>query len=302
MTTFLAASAAALLFAAAPIDARLVGTWTTESQVLTVLDRDGTGRSEDGPLRWSAAGGVLTLTDSSGRSDSAAYRVEGDRLSLTMGGSTVQLRRLAPAPAAPKSGGPTPAVGPVGAGPATTGRTPARALRFNGRALGAGELATLERLERSIGRVPDGDYWYDTRTGASGRWGGPGLAFLPSGLQLGGELPAGASGGGQGTLTGVFVNGRELHPVDVAGLQELVGQVLPGRWWVDGAANYGLEGGPPAGNLMAIARARQRAGQGGGRAWSKHYEGTTPRGNMNLASDGNTTCVSVSGYSHCTGE
>jgi hypothetical protein len=181
------------------------------------------------------------------------------------------------------------------------GATP-RGVRFNGRALKDRELKTLGSLERSIGRLPDGEYWYDARTGASGRWGGPALAFLPAGLELGGPVPAGASGGGTGKLTGVFVNGRELHPIDVAGLQELLGGVLPGRWWVDASGNYGPEGGPPAGNLLAIAQARQRAGQGGGRAWSKHYEGVTPRDNMNMASDGTTTCVSLSGYSRCTGE
>lgn len=176
----------------------------------------------------------------------------------------------------------------------------ARKIRFNNRLLGAAELATLERLERGVGRLDDGAYWYDPRTGASGRWGGPALAFLPPGLMLGGPLPAEASGGGQGTLTGVFVNGRELHPIDVMGLQQLIGQVWPGRWWVDAQGNYGLEGGPPLGNLMLLARAHRSGG--GGQAWSKHYEGTTPGGNMNLASDGTTTCVSTSGYSHCTGE
>jgi len=175
-----------------------------------------------------------------------------------------------------------------------------RKVRVNNRLLGASELATLERLERGVGRLDDGAYWYDPRTGASGRWGGPALAFLPPGLALGGPLPAEASGGGQGTLTGVFVNGRELHPVDVLGLQQLIGQVWPGRWWVDAQGNYGLEGGPPLGNLMLLARAHRSSS--GGQAWSKHYEGTTPGQNMNLASDGTTTCVSTPSYSRCTGE
>ena len=175
-----------------------------------------------------------------------------------------------------------------------------RKVRVNNRLLGASELATLERLERGVGRLDDGAYWYDPRTGASGRWGGPALAFLPPGLALGGPLPAEASGGGQGTLTGVFVNGRELHPVDVLGLQQLIGQVWPGRWWVDAQGNYGLEGGPPLGNLMLLARAHRSSS--GGQAWSKHYEGTTPAQNMNLASDGTTTCVSTPSYSRCTGE
>jgi len=177
-----------------------------------------------------------------------------------------------------------------------------RKVRFNGRLLAGAELATLQQLERGGPRVQDGEYWYDARTGAAGKWGGPALTFLPPGLVLGGPLPADASGGGRGTLTGVFVNGRELHPVDVMGLQQLIGQVLPGRWWVDAQGNYGLEGGPPLGNLMVLARARQgRGGSGGPQAWSKHYEGITPGQNMNLASDGTTTCFSVGGDTRCTG-
>ncbi len=124
------------------------------------------------------------------------------------------------------------------------------------------------------------------------------LAFLPPGLTLGGPVPADASGGGQGALTGVFINGRELHPLDVVGLQQLIGQVWPGRWWVDAQGNYGLENGPALGNLALLARAHQSSGSR--QAWSKHYEGTSPGGNMNLAST--TTCVSTANYSHCTGE
>jgi hypothetical protein len=177
-----------------------------------------------------------------------------------------------------------------------------RQVSFNGHALNARQLKTLAGVEKSIGHIQDGKYWYDPMTGSAGRWGGPTLAFLPAGLDLGGPVPANASGGGRGALTGVFVNGRELHPLDVAGLQELVGAVYPGRWWVDAQGNYGMEGGPLLGNLVVLAQSRRGTGPGGNRAWSKHYEGTTPGSNMNLASDGTTTCVSVSGYSRCTGE
>ncbi len=123
-----------------------------------------------------------------------------------------------------------------------------RKVRFNKHLLGPAELEALERLERGIGRLDDGAYWYDPRTGASGRWGGPTLAFLPP----------------------------------------------------DAQGNYGLENGPALGNLALLARAHQ--GSGGRQAWSKHYEGTSPGGNMNLASDGTTTCVSTANYSRCTGE
>jgi TolB-like protein len=199
-------------------------------------------------------------------------------------------------------GGAPRAASPTRAEPARPARSPERRVKFNGRALAGEQAKTLARLELAIGRIPDGEYWYDARTGASGKWGGPTLAFLPAGLDLGAALPANASGGGRGTLTGVFINGRELHPVDVMGLREIIGTVLPGHWWVDSQGTYGLEGGPPLGNLAVIAQQRRSAGQGGSRAWSKRYEGATPRDNMNMASDGTTTCVSVSGYSRCTGE
>jgi hypothetical protein len=195
--------------------------------------------------------------------------------------------------------------GPPGAGEPKGGPSShERRIRFNGRSLTAEQARTLAQLERFIGRIPDGSYWYDPRSGASGRWGGPALAFLPAGLDLGGPLPANASGGGKGMLTGVFVNGRELHPIDVLGLQELVGGAAPGRWWVDAQGYFGQEGGPPVGNLVAMARARRASGQGGKTAWSKHMDMGTGRSsdNLNMASDGTTTCVSVSGYSRCTGE
>jgi len=176
-----------------------------------------------------------------------------------------------------------------------------RQVSINGRAPGPRQLRTLARLEPVVGRLESGAYWYDPVSGASGRWGGPALVLLPAGLDLGGPLPPNASGGGHGRLTGVFVNGRELHPIDVQVLLQLLGEVWPGRWFVDARGNYGREGGPIMGNLVRIARARQQAGRGGS-AWSTRYEGTTPGRNMGVASDGTTTCVSVSGYSSCTGD
>jgi hypothetical protein len=307
MATLVGAAMAVLLVAGPGTDPKLVGTWTSGGQTFMVLNADGTGQMEEGPVRWSAAGGILSVTASDGSAERVPYQVEGDTLTMALSAGQAQLTRARATPAAPENGAaPTPPRA-GGAKPSKAAAAPgtaasSRAIRFNGRALEPAELRTLEQLERFIGRIPDGDYWYDPRTGASGRWGGPALAFLPAGLELGGAVPADASGGGKGTLTGVFMNGREVHPVDVAGFQSLVGAVLPGRWWVDAQGNYGLEGGPPMGNLVAMAQARRRAGQGGGNAWSKRYEGTTPGQNMNLASDGTTTCVSVSGYSRCTGE
>jgi hypothetical protein len=298
MTTLLAAATAALLAAGPQTDPKLVGTWASGGETFMVLSADGTGQMEEGPVRWTAAAGVLSVMAPDGSADRVPYQVAGDTLTLALSTGTSQLMRIKGPLLDPRKTAAGAAKGAATPGAAS----PSRAVRINGRPLAASELQTLEKVERFVGRIPDGDYWYDPRTGASGRWGGPALAFLPAGLELGGALPANASGGGQGNLTGVFMNGREVHPIDVAGFQGLVGAVLPGRWWVDASGNYGLEGGPPMGNLVAMAQARRRAGQGGGTAWSKRYEGITPGQNMNLASDGTTTCVSVSGYSRCTGE
>lgn|GEM_PF-1104858 len=150
-----------------------------------------------------------------------------------------------------------------------------RRVRFNQRLLSAGERALLEKLEATYRfHLPDGEYWYDEVSGASGRWGGPTLGFLPAGLSLGGKLPANASGGG----TGVFVNGRELHPLDVAALSQL-GPVLRGRWFVDRDGNVGVEGGPVLFNLIAAARAAQSRGGRGGGAWGHSFTDGSGRNN-----------------------
>lgn len=121
--------------------------------------------------------------------------------------------------------------------------------------------ATLTQLEAAgAPRVPDGRYWYDRVSGAWGLEGGFTRGFVAAGLALGGPLPADISGGG----TGVFINGRELHPVDLAGLQQLTGPVAPGRYWVDAQGYAGLEGGPAIANLRALAAQlyRQNGGVG----------------------------------------
>jgi hypothetical protein len=118
------------------------------------------------------------------------------------------------------------------------------------------DTSTLHDLDIRVGqRVPSGDYWYDPRCGACGAVGGPTAAFLPAGLALGGALQANASGGGNGTTTGVFCNGRELHPADVMGLSRL-GPVNRGRYWLDALGNWGMEGSEwPLGNLRQAAAA-----------------------------------------------
>lgn len=129
---------------------------------------------------------------------------------------------------------------------------------INGRVASAQDLAALARYEQIWGApVPPGSYWYDSKTGAIGRWGGPAAGFLAPGLGLGGGIaPSSASGGGSGRLSGVFINGRELHPIDVQGLSAFIGMPLSlGRFWVDAQGNFGPEGGPASGNLFWLAQA-----------------------------------------------
>jgi len=121
-------------------------------------------------------------------------------------------------------------------------------VRINGVAVLADLLRTYEQRYRL--RVIPGDYWYDRRSGAWGITGGPALGFAPPGLELGGKLRADASNGD----TGIFVNGRELHRVDIALLQQIT-IVIPGRYWLNANGDYGFEGGPALGNFVALIQA-----------------------------------------------
>ena len=154
-----------------------------------------------------------------------------------------------------------------------------RNLSFNGERLDARGIALVERLELTHGvRLPDGAYWYDAKTGALGNWGGPAVGLIAAGLPLGGSLKADCSGG----TTGVFVNGRELHPTEVAQLTALVGPFQRGRYWADAQGNVGLEGGPALVNLVAVSKRRS-----GGRNWSRTADYGT--GRTHVGGDGNTT-------------
>lgn len=151
-----------------------------------------------------------------------------------------------------------------------------RHIEINGRKATAKDLATIAEIERATGQpARDGKYWYDRKTGALGVWGGPTVTFLAPNLPLGGPLPANASGGGDGSLTGVFINGRELHPADVQALAGMLGTpIVPGRWWVDARGNAGQEGGPAIMNLVQLAQQNGRSyyksdGKGGSAFVSK---------------------------------
>jgi hypothetical protein len=88
------------------------------------------------------------------------------------------------------------------------------------------------------------------------------MGFIAAGLDLGGPLRSDASGGG----TSVFVNGRALHPTDLAALQRITGPINPGRYFINAQGLAGYEGGPPQWNLVAMAGA-QGGGGGGSSTW-----------------------------------
>lgn len=147
----------------------------------------------------------------------------------------------------------------------------------------------VQALERQFGvRVAPGDYWYDRLSGAFGLMGGPGLGFTMPGLEVGGPLAPDASGRG----TGVFVNGRELHPLDVAALMPLVGTVYPGRYWLSYDGTYGFENGPAVGNLIYLARQAY-----GGRGYNRntYFGHLGSDGQTSYFFDSDTGCSVISG-------
>ena len=131
------------------------------------------------------------------------------------------------------------------------------------------DSATISQLEKTYHvTFVSGSYWYDKLTGAFGRKGGPCTGVGIPGLQLGGPLKPDASGGG----SNVFINGRDLHPQDVQGLQTFM-QVIPGRYWMDAYGNFGYENYPSIlGNVYLLYKAKFSGGAKGSyyknNAWS----------------------------------
>lgn len=132
-------------------------------------------------------------------------------------------------------------------------------MKVNGVAL---DDATRGALAAAYGAVPDGAYWYDPMIGLWGVEGGPGIGRILPLLDFGAALAANASGGGDGRLTGVFINGREIHPQELQLLTQMFGYVTPGRYWLNAQLVGGYEGGPPQFDLRALAA--QNAGGAGG--------------------------------------
>ncbi|MCZ6818109.1 MAG: DUF4412 domain-containing protein [Calditrichaeota bacterium] len=119
-----------------------------------------------------------------------------------------------------------------------------RQVFINGKRL---QAATLQALERLYGvRVRDGHYWYDRTAGLWGLEGGPAAGRMQPGHDLGGPLPPDASR----SHTGVFINGRQIHILELQALSQMFGWVRPGRYWLNAQGIGGHEGGPAQFNLM----------------------------------------------------
>jgi hypothetical protein len=154
------------------------------------------------------------------------------------------------------------------AAPPTAAAGGQRHVVINDQRLSDEDLAQAEQTYRI--RIPDADYWYDRVLGAWGVKNGPTMGFISAGLDLGGALRPDASGGG----TNVVVNGRELHPYDLAALQQITGPIAPGRYFITAQGLAGYEGGPPTWDLAALA-ARSGSSGGGTNSWQSGLTGAS---------------------------
>jgi len=176
---------------------------------------------------------------------------------LLVGGSALILLGLAGAPAV-----------------AAQAKPAAQQVTINRVTIPADTLALLQQAYHTA--IPPGHYWYDKVSGAWGLEGGPTVGFTMAGLPLGGPLPANISNG----TTGVFINGRQLPAQDLMGLQQLVGPVAPGRYWVDAQGYAGPEGGPAIVNLRVAASQQGMYKQGSG-VGENYGGGAGAYGNLN---------------------
>lgn len=117
-------------------------------------------------------------------------------------------------------------------------------------------------------RLVSGYFWYDPTSGLWGIEGGPAMGMIFAGLKLGGPLRADASQ----SKTGVYINGRQIHSLELNYLKKIFGYVTPGRYWLDDRGIGGYEGGPPQFNLNI-------ASQGMGNDWIRRTPGGTVGGN-----------------------
>ena len=153
----------------------------------------------------------------------------------------------------------------------------------------------IGQLVSAYGQVYIGNYWYDRVSGLYGTEGKGASGQLHPNLPLRGALSPSASGGGDGSLTGVFINGREIHPEEAAFLKSLFGNVMPGRYWMNAEGVGGYENGPALFDVGQAVRAASGTG-----TFDSHYLpwiGGQPGTSVGRASDG---CIYISqgGYSN----
>ena len=86
------------------VDAKLVGTWIAGHEPFVTFNANGTGLMDEGKIKWSADGKNLVVTDDEGTADKATYTLDGDTLTLSMGGVPIPLTRAGAGVAVKKQG------------------------------------------------------------------------------------------------------------------------------------------------------------------------------------------------------
>ena len=147
-------------------------------------------------------------------------------------------------------------------------------VRINGNVMSPELLTEFEGLYGI--RPAPGNYWYDSQSGLYGVMGYQAAGMMITGHTLG-VMPENASGGN----TGVFMNGRNLTALEVNYIAALLQTpAMPGRYWLDGYGNCGVDGLPvPLVNFYEVSRMRFGSG-GGDNFWSSHFSaGNSDSGN-----------------------
>lgn len=256
----------------------LVGKWRDPNGAVIELKADGTGTNAAGTFHWQAADGYFHVVESD---LVLRYELKGDALTVAGHEGVMTFQRASPEMA-------------IGlnsmARSAAAQKQASDGIVVNGVKLTPAEISKFETQFHIT--MLAGTYWYDAKCGAWGAQDGPTLGFLPANLQLGGPLKADASGRNP---TGVFINGRQIHPVDVSALQQITA-VLPGHYWVDATGNCGFEGNPtPLANLVQLAQAA-RAQRGG------TYHSRSDITGIGSGGDGKTSYVMGKDWSVIIGE
>ena len=150
--------------------------------------------------------------------------------------------------------------------------------------------AQVAEIEKTYGvRPKEGKYWYDAKSGLYGVVGFPAYGYMQPNHRFG-SMKSNVSKG----TTGVFINGRELPPMEYTVWSYIVGSwIQPGRYWLDHEGNAGYEGNPaPVINLFVAAKQNGYHGQGasGDNFWTSRFSAG------NSDSDGKRGYVSVPGY------